>query len=120
MHDAVEHIAIALTFGGVAKNATTERRPIEGATRAAVRRRQEKVGRRGEEVAADGVVAASSGFDNFAGEEVGVNHGEKVRRLGENLRDSGLASCDRTGEANEEHSQGLFRSDIEVTYGGAG
>ena len=48
-------------------------------------------------------VGAGARLDDLAGEEVGVDDGEGVGRLGEEGGDGGFAGRDGAGEADEEH-----------------
>lgn len=55
---------------------------------------EEEVGRCGEEVREDLPVAVGAGFDYGAGEEVGVDYGERVRGGGEHAGYGGFAGCE--------------------------
>ena len=54
-------------------------------------------------MAEDFGVAVCAGFDDLAGEYVGVYDGEVVGGGAEEVGDCGFAGCDGAGEAEEEH-----------------
>lgn len=84
MNDLVKDHAVAFPFLGGAEDATAQRGPVEwppcGVVLAyGVIGWEEEIGRAGPEVVDDCLVAGGAGFDDFAGEEVGVDDGEGVR-----------------------------------------
>lgn len=58
----------------------------------------------------DFFVGGGAGFDDAAGEEVGIDVGKGVRGGGEEAGDGAFAGGDGAGEAEEEH----------LVYGGSG
>ena len=110
MHDAVQHGAVALPVFPIAENSSAQHGAVERAAFAVdavfgevIGCGQEQVWGCGGEVREDAVVAGGAGFDDFAGEDVGVDDGEGVRGFAEDLRDGGFAGGDGAGEAEEEH-----------------
>jgi hypothetical protein len=51
----------------------------------------------GTKVVYNRVIAGGSWFHDFAGELVGIDYGERVRRGGEKRGDGGFAGCDGAG-----------------------
>lgn len=111
MHDAIERGAIASAAVAVAEDATAQGGAVERSAVAVgagfgegVRGGEEEVGGRRGEVGEDASVGARAGFDDLAGEDVGVDDGEGVGGLAEEVGNGGFAGGDGAGEAEEEHA----------------
>ena len=134
MHDPIQDHPIAAPGVAIAKDAPTQRGAVERAALAvgAVGGEvggggEEQVRGCGGEVREDAGVGGGAGGDDLAGEEIGVDDGEGVGGLAEEVGDCGFAGGDGAGEAEEEHAWlgggggrwGFWSGggDVEVIYG---
>lgn len=110
MDNPIQHLAIAFAFLRVAEDAPAECGSVQGF---AIWGRvgcvfEEEIWCAGAEIVDDCFVAGCAGFDDFAGENVGVDYGEGVGWGGEDGGDGGFASGYGAGEADDEHVGGGF------------